>query len=1788
MNYDANYLINVEGNKLFSNIYNFFYELNEGNFDIIDISNDYFYKLLKLYYLGIKRMKHAKYNQGTHKCIIKKDFLGYRINGSKRIGIIDTPHNKYLSTYYHHFSKNRDLDTRVVYNSFVHTIENTENELNKYIYNYIYTLNIKNQIKYLISFFKYSDEYKCTTHDFYLCEIKISPSIIYKLYLKCIVNLVIDYEFFIKDNDNNIIFKKQYNYFNKFNNKSNEELPIILFTTFKIYIQIYADKTNNTNYKLNILILPVKNDNSAKTISISYILLYLLNNSKIFSIDKTEDYNVIKNELNRASKNGDIDIYARIFNSPEILILYNTLFDEYLREYIIPNCKYSITINKTNISPNITLLFNHNLLNYNNYEYLKNIEKSLYNYNLSKVYLKKIVNDIKFFNISGDIFKEKNKDVFFLNYVEYQFKYTNSFAKVKGTSIFSNSFSYINNIDYNYLFYNNNLDNLNIEGENYYNEHKDNNNILNYYYFNYENLYMKYIKKNYDIKDYDTTIYKMLEDINPINNLYLSNIYKIIRVDYFDDFNTNYYLYLKHPNNKDFNYIINNSYILEDNKENIDDLLFRKDFKYILINNINANFKNNISELNINNNDINTKIKDNLNTYLNNIKKQYLFLSFIVNINLSDCLINILNVNDDIYINYKIDDYFKFIYIYINDFFVELKYDNLSNINKLYFEIEYKYNKETKIYDCNVIIYSNNISNKLSKYVFNLNDYYNNLYNKNNNLIESFNNTIKNLESLSDKEVSKEKLNLFNNLLNEYKKEKNNLENKINNLSNNEFIVCNKIIFGDIKNNNYILFEKINLYVNYYLKINEYNLNYNLKYFLSIKNEIINTYKLSNYNNNKYIDKVKAFSFFKDKFLIIYAKQTDEYYEESLNNYYYNHNYSFNIINSIDNYSSSIYDIFKEKIIFNDTLDIINFSIKLNFNEVLLKQNNIFKIPILKSGDNIVVICSYEYAKTYLFSDNIKFKSNDIYKTIIESCNYYYIILKSNNLTELNKYKFIHFNYNISDYNNDVILTYKESDNNFINYKFNFTSNINVKDIRLFTSSLNKLFIDDKNTTKTNIQCSNSSFILGGIASFNFDYYGIRDGYNFNWRLYNDDKTFLLFYNICFHNNNSIDYNISNNINIINIFFVSRNKTHMNILNNYYNGLIKDTNNRCLSQYNKCNLNIMINYVYYPFYSSDDEYELLHLPNGQIEEILYIKANYNHELIHYIKNEIHKPILDIENINIINTNEIYYKIININIKKNKNDLDSTNFTNIYIYGNINPNNSDNYIIYDHIDNKFFILYNNNYIIYDLYTYENIYYIITGFYYLNINESNIYTISNLFANNTEYKFIIEINSQQRQVIFKIQSTKSRLDDIIKSFDEFYINNNLIFLYINYSYIFSSDKINILNIYLNGNKLQNIGINPNFKRLKLILFNDNIINLISDVKCYILKNDIINTIINKHKSYYYFLTNNGNIKLNKIEEINDLFITNFTNSINEKFNKSLNKYLKIEDINNTIEEQYNKINDYLYKNNFNTINFYNHNIDKKIFNIDYDGKNILSTVSNKKYFKFDILNDIEYNKNSNVKFINDNSGVIKFNIVCYNIKTNFILISIIKFKFNIIYIYINILEYNKYNLIFILKNTEEHFISIEDYMNNNLENKKIGILNNNYNIDNIIKLIKYTSQSFIFKSIENYNINLSKKKTIDNIQHKFISILGLEITYTYNNFKIIDRINNIEDNITIIVDENIIENILIGNINESDNINIQIVKLLVSNLSNNLISKEILNKNIPDTLLDINLSNNNIVD
>ena len=732
-------------------------------------------------------------------------------------------------------------------------------------------------------------------------------------------------------------------------------------------------------------------------------------------------------------------------------------------------------------------------------------------------------------------------------------------------------------------------------------------------------------------------------------------------------------------------------------------------------------------------------------------------------------------------------------------------------------------------------------------------------------------------------------------------------------------------------------------------------------------------------------------------------------------------------------------------------------NINIQFSESIIKYINNNYLTLYKSSLNEIesnlLIESIDIGyPIYIHSDDIilyKCKSS------LDFCKYYKYIL----------------DYSVSKYNNNKLYFYS-FENNFLKLQIHlcfFKNKIIILEIFKYLYLYLQefiLFVDYKfnknkyneiyNLIKNIIENLNITNIICSIyliyQNNNFYFYDIKFSIDIN-------KYFLYYKDIY-------------NINIFDIFFETNFK-NFELFNNkyikYYNNfLIFNCINFCNNEYIKINNNF--------------------------------KCLLNNIIDNSNKIDIHKTY--IKNINLkYNLCKIYNNIINL--KKPEYCIDTYN------------SKLSNYIINNKINET--IIENNNNI--SLYFYNKTNICITGKdvqIFINSNKINTYKIIKInkfdlvnIINNTINYYYISISNgiksynkckSKNELIFNKTKNNFNINNIIPpNYDNIY---NFIIDKNKYKYIFSKYKWHIYKInndiiiFKTKNIFNVFNEKTKFKKFKYpigsIILNNNYLHIIRNnnfdyfkgiyLGCIIYTNiwklnfiDINDNIIFNDVSYDFarFKINSFNSFLNNIILNNDLKESDKKNEY--LFNYEDNKitlYSKLYGDNYIIVIYknkniiYNLIRIKLIMNNFKIINGNNFYIFKINNILDKDIKNILNIEKN-----------ISINKNILLNIINT-PLLIKNNNINININDFFIIIEIYK------------------NKIYIKNNNKTIFYIYENKLFFN--NKIIGyvIINNNYNILDLIKFNNFKED--IFNSIlynyniKNYYFNIEKKKfKIDNI-------------------------------------------------------------------------------------------------
>jgi len=1431
-------------------------------------------------------------------------------------------------------------------------------------------------------------------------------------------------------------------------------------------------------------------------------------------------------------------------NNNKILIKYDNYYDN--------NSKIIITDN------------NNNIINYNSI-YYENYEKKLY---------------LCFNNISSDIFK--------INYT-----IINNIYKLNNPlKLTVNYTSYLPLI----LFYNNNLNYSNIIINKYFLLTKkynneidinkiDNNNIIidnDFYNLTVNNIKILTIEYNYNniIKPFNSFSLNVINIINQYNLLYIekgSYLYAISFISInneesdlsdFKEINLldNQFVNIENiPISTNLNIIKRKIYRTKKN-ENIFYLLT------IINDNITQNFIDNISDINLGKDTINTNIINNVNKNNNKIVK----IPILINNNNNNY--TILSNNNEIYNLPKTFTNISSIYIEI--------------INKYYYFIDNFIFINNKI----KLLNTNDFTDEYLYYLINYNNYKDNIKLIPTKLNIVYNNDIL-LGNLVNKNSHIYKFTLYNS---------NTLDETI---FSNDFVI-------NLLNNNKVLINLPNLNIIDNSKYNKINI-YRTKENDSITNYIVNTIDI----NNTYYEDILS-----DNLLI--NKRFVPYLNENINSkndvpgliptgkYYYIFNY-YNINKLVPPVYSNPRE---ENLVVDCNLTFYNFPLNssnteyskyTNIKIYRTHKNNPTKYYLLdildinittytdnKKDDNLNIILDdsinninitieedIENNTNPYLNRTITDNNNIIYKyklsfynsvTNIESLpTISYNIELTNEITNTNKILINNFP-NILNTNYNSIKLYRTKKNNNIYYLINTFINTNIINYydRLTDSDINnnlplsdelyfyitKIELYNPNINYKILKIPINNFVpnLHSLISHSTDYKFINDKNISDFSDFIFNKPFLLLEN---NSNDSLlnnIYNIKKNFNVYYLYFYNINfkinTTSIIKLNDEISEYLLPISTQQFfikdSQYykldllnNKILLEVNKNITQLTFNPSFDEFNLYNLFSRNIY-IDNIVNNFIDDMIYQIEYIINS---NIDYINIINLLEnINNKYINI-FTELLNNINNFGITTQKILNNIDKNN-----IFDFLNNGNIPIYNYN---------NNDYYNISHYTFNLSDENQNLNIKNSITNINSIFILTNIyneynaNSKISQYLIEYLNNISLYYKNQKK----YINNNS-------DYINITEPNNYIEKYLSFNEI-NLEIKNNFYDYT----SDIIINLLFpniDTNCYsiIINHNIFNNV--------NILNNNQIFINNKIQPIieNNINNINIKDTNNYIFNNNKFNYIGLLNINiennivfqnillGDLKNTYIKLdNNKIYKinsniTNNNVTNYIEGNVNNMlvyspihiIFLNEYTTPYVFTRISN--IYLYKIIIEFE-NNISNIEVITPDIDIeykvinskIYINNEIYDCKINDNIIylyteKIINFNsFYIIYqkIYNNSTSWNisnkiiKYNIDFI--NKVNLYINIFDY--NLLDIFNYSLYNYTFYISSY-DIISFNNKFYLFiDNIFNNNIILNKYTFLQNVVYNPnfppVIIKNSQLFYYYENYDFTKILYNFPQNFFILL-------------------------------------------------------------
>ena len=1507
-----------------------------------------------------------------------------------------------------------------------------------------------------------------------------------------------------------------YNYINKFNNNKQ-------FMNF--YINFILSKYDTILYNYNITKLPIY-------ISKNFIInntyeSNLIANEKLFNNIYDIDYNSFFNLDSYANDFQKIKKNIALYSNPNEIINKKIYYSTFNINYL------------TTILNNST--FNNDKISINK-DYLNIFKNNFSNYILKN-------NDIKFLYNINQLFLTNNSNDMITNYLSYNTK-TNIITQISYDLQY-----YYSNIKYLYIYSLNQDTTYNLKSIYY---------INNSIYSNSNSIYINNVHpfiNLYDIID-NKIESKYIENLY-FGSCYTNEIYKITPIIEISNDNINSYKIKLDTSTNNFDICNNAIYmIFADNKinlyenenfniYNVNDFLLplcfiqynNKKDDYYYFNKIDLS-------LNITNNDYIYLYKDILVINEQSQKIQYIIINDYL-YNVMDSSFNNIQYSDNIYISKDSLD-ISHNKILINNIITYILFSTESSFSFIDYNNNYTFIIKEFIFPS--LLYINIKSNFLKK-------------------------RMKKINYIKDIVLDLDTYTNLNYNINEL--------NKISLATDKNVILYTKL-YSTLKDN----FEYIKNIILYFLDINTFfklSNKYTSIRFKSISLSIDPIYKdnywsniISN-NNNNYLSNM--ISIFITNFInyielnynliIIYISNLKNVQSTNmimeLTNNIYNKDYEllsklYNIKNY--NYLIQIKNIKKEDLIIYDTL---YFKTDISLSDILLdiSINSNINYDILKNSYKIQIDisnCNKDYYQNYtngydILNISLKSDKDNYY-------NYFFIYLLNNNL--LSKiYLGVDSDYSniiirdissndirtiVDDISNDIFNTYKinkKYNNNqnymnfyqmFILYPIDLTINKSIDISYILYHYIYDLYIKIK--TKTNIIKDNNFKIYNDFLMYQnlwnikkmIDTKNINSQNNLDNYIY--DTTSYIYCNLCFATN--IDHISLNNtlIDNINNYFKNNviNKI-INLLNNkidYFNYYSFNKFNfrfyTDLSNLVSLNINLTKNFVMNIFYF------FIHYLYAIQSDIDGYFINYNFELV--FGNYTYEKYYDLKeyfdsSLNIFNDKSEYLgkyfnlSLVDLYVIQNINKLiydvyeyiivltiDNSNTKNI-IYKTLNLK----YMLYNLINDYSLNFYNTEY------EYKELIYF---FYKTRINYINQYkNIINSIMTNSSFSYDIYLQLSQY--------SNFKIDDYDTKFDYLNVNTNTDISYF-YSYdiqlkdisfntpiFLSIDKKNVINNFdtLDFLSIENQTLIDNFNKF----FNTNY-DFYSDYKyIYII--------------YFYFY---------------------------KSYSTDISNFELYQDINNTSINNYIIYNDIKY--NFANIVFTDNMIIKYLID-----NNRLYDISNNLFLNYEYINDILYiyDKEPTYQIINNLIYDFSDNHI-YTIINNLIYDISKILKENDIYDISYILIGNKENDIFnILSNKYKYNISSKNQqlLYNNYKEDNIFLINNNLTIYNNIYYdisfnIKYKLSfsndinhlNFILKDIlnnkdiilipsgfrnsdfSNNTINIFNDliKTTFNISYSKNTLLYLQET-------IIDKINN---NNTILLFNNILNNSIISNSNYNKDI------------------------------------------
>jgi len=845
-----------------------------------------------------------------------------------------------------------------------------------------------------------------------------------------------------------------------------------------------------------------------------------------------------------------------------------------------------------------------------------------------------------------------------------------------------------------------------------------------------------------------------------------------------------------------------------------------------------------------------------------------------------------------------------------------------------------------------------------------------------------------------------------------------------------------------------------------------------------------------------------------------------------------------------------------------------------NFDNTLLsilttfKNNICASYKVIDKKDAIINLLKLPFTLNNISQINIIYRDNStIYNTFTQ--NNIIFTLNSNNYNKILKLRLTTVNNNLTikqinyiQINNKLFYSHNIINNYSIKYIYTIFHiiQINTSIIDIYLTYYSEIYLNN-NIIASGIDESyldniNISSNIINLLKINFSY--IPTINNNSYQCFSFDNSVNYYINYDFNNNFYYLYNYTlslNNLNQLN-YNILINNSNNNINNNifdiitfptYFNEIIINSSNTTNGNVNLNDIYILL--LYYSYYSVSKNNN-----NLSISTIIMLYIQYTSIIINN-NNSTNNTLTFISNLqlnNLLNMNNIYNLPNNIIFEADKY---------IYsIYSDYYVSDINYALLKDSINT---ILINNN----ELITIDSINKILNYNFNLNniINiisslaeDIPLYSNGKIKQNPSGVQITSNINIIEYMPIANIDVIKIKIIETKSITDKFEINN--IIEHINKTTIctYYDIKTNISN-YVLDNINNKFSINILLEDIDILNYN-NVIAYINNNPEIIGGSDNINNFIN-------FFNNKNNIEPKyltysyAVELLNS--IIHFIITDNNQFNLCLyiNNNIYNTDVINNILSNYNIFTNLLYDNEYSTLTLYNIiNVNIKLYLIEYLKNSTISNINYDNYFH----NNLNYlNKNTintiitnlfNDNIINENKKNYIINNIFFNdVSTNYISYN------NGLYLY------NKLISSIIIINIDTYILLSETTKNDI--------------INNLILNIPQTTLDSI-KTMVNSNIELFNEDTLY-YKNIFNNINNYVKNYFIYYFITSQVFNNYNFNTQI--------NIIYNFINSIDNFLLydNIISSLNTLLSNNIITIEIYNTIIINTINNNNNNNNNLL-